>query len=99
MTAIACLRAEELQAYLLGETMEPRISAVKEHLGACRSCEARAARLEQSIDPALRSLRRLFRAVPTDVGSAAAETVRRKSSTDGLLIRRIPGGDPGGFQL
>ena len=75
MSAIACLRAEELRAYLLGETMEPQASAVAEHLGSCASCEAQAVRLEQDLDPVLISLRRLFRPASTEGGSAAAETV------------------------
>ena len=72
MPSIACLPVEELRAYLHGETPELRSAEIADHLRSCDLCEAETTRIEETGDPLLRSLRRVYRENPT--GSIMAMT-------------------------
>ncbi len=64
-----CVEEEGLRAYLLGELPAERAEAVARHLANCPGCEASAARLDDTADHLVRSLRRVLR--PTAGGDTA----------------------------
>jgi serine/threonine protein kinase/Tfp pilus assembly protein PilF len=61
---LGCIRADELQAYLLGDLPRPRAQAVALHLRTCAACEATVSRLEGQTDALVASLRRYLGPAP-----------------------------------
>jgi WD40 repeat protein len=53
-----CVSETDLRALVLGELPDGRAAPITEHLRSCTNCEGIARRIDESIDPFLRSLRR-----------------------------------------
>src|SRR5262245_49605785 len=88
-TLTPCVGEGELRAFLLGDLPDDAIPDVALHLARCPACEARAARLDGSADPLLRSLQRAFCVAPQATQDTADDCGPAAPPEPGW--RRVPG--------